>query len=270
MTDDLSLATRITQLDATTFAQEVPLGWEQGRGAYGGLVVGAMARAAIASEPELERTLRAVSLEIVGPVQPGRALLRTELLRRGNGVTAIDVRLVQRLPGPDGREHDALQARGTFTLARTRTTDVQLAPAEPPTMPAFDTLPRAPVGPPLGPVFTQHFDFRVTGPAPFSGATEPRVEGWIHAPGASAWGPPEWLAMVDCYWPSPWSMAPAPRPAVTLTYTAHVVAEAPRGPLFYRARAVGGRDGFVSEVRELFAPDGTLVLVNPQVIAIVK
>jgi hypothetical protein len=270
MTDDLSLATRITRLDDTTFTQEVPVGWEQGRGAYGGLVVGAMARAAIACEPEAERTLRTVSLEIVGPVQPGRALLRTELLRRGNGVTAIDVRLVQRLLAPDGREQEGLQARGTFTLARTRTTDVALEPDVRPTIPPFESVPRAPVGPPLGPVFARHFDFRVTGPTPFSGAAEPVVEGWIHAPGASEWGPSEWLAMVDCYWPSPWSMAPAPRPAVTLSYTAHVVRPPPRGPLFYRARALGGRDGFVSEVRELFAPDGRLVLVNPQVIAIVK
>lgn len=270
MTDDLSLATRIERLDEATFVQEVPTGWEQGRGAYGGLVVAAMARAAMASEPEVERTLRTVSLEIVGPVQPGRAMLHVEVLRRGHGVTAIDVRLRQRLRAEDGIERDALQARGTFTLARTRTTDLALGPREAPSMPSFDALPRAPIGPPLGPVFTRHFDFRPTGPAPFSGGSEPVVEGWIHAPGAFSWGPPEWLAMVDCYWPSPWSMAPAPRPAVTLTYTAHVVSSPPRGPLFYRARAVAGRDGFVSEVRELFAPDGSLVVVNPQVIAIVK
>ncbi len=267
MTDDLSLVTRVARRTDGRFTLEVAAGWEQGRGAFGGLVVGAMARAAIACEPDEARTLRAVSAELVGPVQPGHAELVVETLRRGNGVTALDVRLLQRAQGGGELE---VQARATFTLAKTRVTDRELAAREPPLMPAFSTTTQAPIEPPLGPTFAQHFDFRPTGPLPFSGGSEPLVEGWIRAKKASSWGPPEWLALVDCYWPALLAIETGPRPAVTLTYTAHVVAEAPAGPLYYRARTIAGHDGFVSELRELYAPDGTLVVSNPQVIAIVK
>jgi len=258
---DLSLATAVARVREGAFVLDVPAGWEQGRGAFGGVVVGAMARAAIASEPEAQRTLRAVSAEILSPVVAGPAEVTVEVLKRGSGVTALDVRI---------RQDGEVRARGTFTLAKTRVEGRDLAPRDPPVIVPFESVARAPVGPPFGPAFGQHLDFRPTGPAPFSGAREPGAEGWVHALEASSWGPPEWLALVDAYWPTILATEPAPRPAVTLTYAAQILTDAPRGPLYYRARALGGRDGFVGELRELFAPDGTLVVVNPQVIAIVK
>ncbi len=258
---DLSLATAVARVREGAFALDVPAGWEQGRGAFGGVVVGAMARAAIASEPDAQRTLRAVSAEILSPVVAGPADVSVEVLKRGSGVSALDVRI---------RQDGEVRARGTFTLARTRVTDRDLAPRDPPTMRPFESVTRAPIAPPLGPAFAQHLDLRPTGALPFSGAPEPGAEGWVHAVTASSWGPPEWLALVDAYWPTILAIEPAPRPAVTLTFSAQLIADAPRGPLYYRARALGGRDGFVGELRELFAPDGTLVVVNPQVIAIVK
>lgn len=258
---DLSVATGLGMRDDGALRFDVPAGWEQGRGAFGGVVVGAMARAAILREPDSDRRLRAVSAEILTPVVAGAAELSVEVLKRGSGVSALDVRL---------RQDGEVRARGTFTLARARVTDRDLASPDPPTIPPFESVPRAPVGPPITPAFTQHLDFRPTGPMPFSGASAPGAEGWIHAALASEWGPPEWLALVDAYWPTILAVEPAPRPAVTLTFSAQLATPPPRGPLYYRARALGAHDGFVGELRELFAPDGTLAVVNPQVIAIVK
>lgn len=264
MTHDLTLASAVSRAASDRFVWEVPPGWEQGRGAFGGIVVAALSRAVTQCEPDVERLVRAVSLEILSPVLAGTAEISVEELRRGNGVSAFEARVRQHEQGVE-----VIRARATVTLAKARTSDRDLAPT-PPSFPAFESLPRAPITPPLAPTFTQHLDFRPIAGLPFSGADVALVEGWVHAPACSAWGPPEWLGLVDAYWPSPLVRETAPRPMVTLTYTAHVLDVPPRGPLYFRGRALAARDGFVSELRELYAPDGRLVVSNPQVIAIVK
>ncbi|MBX7191644.1 MAG: thioesterase family protein [Sandaracinaceae bacterium] len=264
MIDDLALASAISRLGPDRFLFDVPAHWEQGRGAYGGIVVAAMARAALQCEPEIDRAIRAVSSEILSPVLQGPAEVVVEELRRGNGVSAFDVRIRQ-------READALvvRAHATITLGRNRVADRTIH-VPPPAMPSFESTPRAPIAPPFGPVFAQHLDFRPVGPAPFSGAKEAHVEGWVHAPKCSSWGAPEVLALVDSYWPAALVLEPAPRPMVTLAFTAHVFDVPAQGPLYFRSTASSARDGFVSELRELFGPDGQLVVSNPQLIAIVK
>ncbi len=265
MTNDFTLASSVTRTNDGHFAIDVPSGWEQGRGAFGGLVVAALARAVIASEPDEARTLRTVSLEILSPLSPSsRALIRVEPLKRGSGVSAYDARILEDEPGGA-----AVRARATFTLATSRTRELDLD-ARPPEMRPYESVPVAPIGPPLGPVFTQHFEFRPTVGVPFSGDASTGVEGWVRPLACSEWGPPEWLAMVDTYWPTPILRTTTPRPMVTLNFAAHLVEAPPRGPLYFRSRASVGKDGFVDELRELFAPDGRLVVSNPQVIAIVK
>lgn len=259
---DFSAITAVDRTADATFTVRFPTGWEQGRGVFGGAVVGAMARAAIAMEPDAERTLRQVAAEIVGPVPPGPSTLDVRVLRRGNGLTALDVML--RAEG-----QSEVSARGSFTLAKTRSYERSLTAVDAPAMPPIESVPIAPMGPPFAPVFTQHVRFRSTGPAPFAGGGEPRVEGWIELSEASSWGPPEWLGLVDSYWPTFFSLESAPRPAVTVGFTCHVFGAPPRGPLYFRARASRIEGGFLSETRELWTADGRLVLLNPQLFAVV-
>jgi hypothetical protein len=262
---DLTLASHVTWVGPGRFTWDVPNHWEQGRGAFGGIVVAAMTRAAIASEADGDRLVRALSCEILAPVLAGEAHVLVETLRRGQGVSAFDVRVLQ-----TGEGAAVLRARGTVTLARTRNHDRDLQVTEPPARADFDATPRAPVGPPFAPSFTQHLDFRPLGPAPFSGANVPQVEGWIAAPEASSWGAPEVLALVDSYWPSLMVLETAPRPLVTLTFAAQLLAVPERGPLYHRGRALAAQDGYLAEIRELFTAEGRLVVVNTQVITIVK
>ena len=265
MIDDLSLASHVEPIAPGRYTWDVPDHWQQGRGAFGGIVVAAMARAGLASEADADRTLRAVSCEILAPVQAGEAQVQVEALRRGQGVTALDVRILQQEAGTA-----VLRARGTVTLARTRNHDRDLQIATLPTPVAFEDATRAPVGPPFAPTFTQHLDFRPLGPAPFSGASVPQVDGWIAAPKCATWGAPELLALVDSYWPTLMVLETGPRPVVTLTFAAQLLSLPERGPLYYRGRALAAQDGYLAELRELFTADGRLVVANSQVIAIVK
>ena len=56
------------------YALDVPDGWAQGRGAFGGLVLGAMLRAVTRAEPDPARRVRSVTGEIPAPVLPGLAV----------------------------------------------------------------------------------------------------------------------------------------------------------------------------------------------------
>src|SRR5437879_5846273 len=80
---------------AGVFRFDVPEGWQQGRGAFGGLVVAALARALEAFEPAPDRPLRTLNAELCGPALPGPSEIRVEAIRRGSGVTTLAARLVQ-------------------------------------------------------------------------------------------------------------------------------------------------------------------------------
>ncbi len=266
MIEDLSLATAVTRTDDDRFSWVVPAGWEQGRGAFGGLVVAAATRAAMQAEPDADRLVRALSCEILAPVTAGHADVSVEALRRGNGVSAYEVRVVQK----DASGADEVRARATVTLAKDRPADRDHQIVSAPTLSPYASLERAPLGPPFAPTFTQHLDFRPVGPLPFSGAKIPTAEGYISAPSASSWGPPEWLALVDSYWPTLMVLETGPRPLVTLTFHAQLLDVPAPGPFSYRGRAMAAKSGFLSELRELFDAEGRLIVSNVQAIAVVK
>lgn len=260
---DLTHALLSERIDSNHFVLDVPLGWEQGKGAFGGLVVGAMVNAALQCESDVVRSFRTVSAEIVGPVKTGtKANIHVEVLRRGTGLTALDVKLSQ--------EGEGVLARATVTLAKTRTADHAFDAVAKPTIPSFEQAMVAPVAPPMGPAFARHFEFRPTAGFPFSGSSVAASEGFISPLSTSSWGPAEWVALADCYWPSILALETAPRPTSTIGFTLHLLREPPRGPLFFRAKTLASRDGYITELRELFTQDGELVLINPQVFAIVR
>ncbi len=58
---DLAAVLRAERIDDHHFRLRVPSSWRQGRGAFGGLVLGALTRAAEAAEPDGERLTRAVT-----------------------------------------------------------------------------------------------------------------------------------------------------------------------------------------------------------------
>ena len=72
-------ATTLVAGEGGTWGWTVPDGWQQGRGAFGGLVLGALVRAAQASEPEAARRPRVVTGELCGPALPGPTTLTVEL-----------------------------------------------------------------------------------------------------------------------------------------------------------------------------------------------
>lgn len=265
MTDDLLVATTPRALGPRSFALDVPAGWAQGRGAFGGLVLAAMLRAIESCEPDSDRRLRSLTGELVGPVLVGPSEIAVEELRRGSGVSSWTAVL---------RQGDAALARASVLLGKPRDAGGTWQPQAEPMPPWRDTAIAA-MDVPFAPEFARNLEFRPTGPLPFSGAREPIASGWIRARvGPQRLGAPELVALADAWWPSTFSTARAPGPIATVAFTLQSLLGArtlPADvPLFHRARAVAAGDGYFVEHRELWTETGELVALNQQTFAWIR
>ena len=266
MTDEPGALDRAFQLERdgdARFTLHVADGWQQGRGAFGGLVLGALLRAVEACEPDPARRLRSLTGEIVAPVLVGEAHIAVEPVRLGSGVSTWSATL---------RQDGETRAQVSAVLGRTRPVDHRWAPA-PPAMAAWRDVPSFPVAGP-GPTFAQYFEYRNSGPLPFSSAAEPAAEGFIRPRGRVTWDAATVVATADAWWPASLAIESAPRPTATVAFTLQLFAPdppaAPDAPLFHRARAVAAEEGFQMESRELWTPQGGLVALNQQTFVWIK
>lgn len=272
---DLSKVLTSTPLGGGRFSLMVPDGWQQGRGAFGGFSLGALARAVLDSEPEAERTVRSLTAALTGPVLVGEAEITVTLLRRGTGVSTFTAALRQ--PAQSG---DEVLAHATVVLGRRRNlgkefADHRLQPTAPAALAgALDEVPEMPFIPGLMPNFTQHFVIRSATP-PFVGGSSVVTEGLVapRRPVASL-DAPELLALTDVYWPAFFALETQPRPGGTLSFTEQVFP--PRAPLpldqplYCRAVLLAAQDGYLYEQRELWSADGQLLVLSPQTFAVVR
>jgi acyl-coenzyme A thioesterase PaaI-like protein len=264
MISSFDVASAVERVAENEFVAQIPDGWQQGRGAFGGLVLGTMLRAMEKVEPEAARVARTLSGDLCGPVLPGEARIVTEVLRRGKNQTNVRASLRQ-----DGN----VIATTTAVLSAPR--KAALPPrthARPPVAP-WEGVDVAPIGPPLAPVFAQHFEYRNTGPVPFVGGKEALAAGWIRPRVAPAKkDAPMVVALLDTWWPALLATTDGPRAVATISFTAEFLFDAttltPEEPLHHVARVDVVQEGFFVEFRELWSARGDLVAMNQQTMAL--
>jgi acyl-CoA thioesterase len=244
----------------------IPEGWSQQKGAYGGLVVAACVRAVEAKVGDPRRKVRAVTAEIPAPTLPGTVTVETEILRSGNNLTVARAALRQ---GP----HVTAHAVVTLAADRDNVSDLAWNDLTPPSAPAWDTLPLAPIAG-AGPEFAQHFDYKVVAGIPFTGGA-PSTIGWVRARAPGAARDAAYLAaMIDVWFPGTLVKLRAPRPMATIAYTLEILGDAsslaPDEPLLYRGHVPVAGSGYYVETRELWTRSGQLLARNHQTFAIIK
>ncbi|MBI2897576.1 MAG: thioesterase family protein [Deltaproteobacteria bacterium] len=259
--DELSTPRRV---ERDLFVASVPDGWQQGRGAFGGLVIALMVRAAEATVPAGGRTLRSLTAELCGPTVPGPVEVRVETLRETKNVTTVAVRLAQA---------GVVQAHSVCVLGSARATAGDRAWLDAPQLPPWREV--QPMGEmPLAPAFSRFFEYRISTPLPAAGAAEPRAEGWIRPrrPGGKR-DAAFLVACADAWFPSFFACEP-PRPVGTISFTFDVAGSLdgldPTVPLAYRARTLSVREGWAVEHRELWTENGLLLALNHQTFVIIR
>jgi hypothetical protein len=257
-------ASAIDRVSEAGFRACIPDGWQQGRGAFGGLVIGMLTRAIVAVEPDPARCLRTLTAEVFAPVTPGDVEIGVEIMRRGTNLTNVHARL---------KREGAALATASAALGTPRSTGKSAAwvPAHPDAI-EWTTLAPLPVEPPLGPVFARHYEYRSGGPLPLSGGAEPRTDGFVREKGRSAaLDAAALIALLDAFWPALYSIETLPRAIATISFTAELSVDPStlRGdePLRHRARLASVQGGFMTEFRELWSGE-QLVAMNQQTMAL--
>lgn len=260
--DFLAITTPVS-LGDNRFSIDVPDGWQQGRGAFGGYVVAALIRAIESVENTDERPLRALTAELCGPLLTGPATISVEILRRGSGMTTAAARIIQ----------DGVVAHAVGMMGRSRS-DFSYEGIRAPEMPAYENTMVLPTIP-TAPVFTQFIEYRITKNFPYSGANRAEVETWVKMKNAGLQGDGAYVAaMVDSVWPALTAVMSEPRPMSTVSYTLQLMAPTqkldPNDPMYFRGTVLSAQEGHSAEMRELWTRDGKLVAINHQTIATIR
>jgi hypothetical protein len=248
----------------------VPRGWRQGRGAWGGLVVTAVVRAALSVEPG-PRAVRAVTAQILAPIPSGIVEVEITELRRGSATATWQVRLID--PAAAGV---AVQAVVVLGDARALGVDEELSrpdrDAQMPAVAPWADTDLVPVAAPLGPEFAAHLLYRPISGFPYSG-TDDDIACWVSYPQGTM-DEAALLGLVDALWPLAVVRLDHVRPMATINFTASLLVDPasldPGEPILHTSRSMGSYAGYSTEHRQLWSSDGRLLVDNPQVIAIIR
>jgi len=259
---DFERASAVERVGDGLYRADIPDGWQQGRGAFGGLVLATLLRAIEASEPDRGRATRTLSGDLCGPVEPGPVELRVRVLRRGNNQSNLAAELWQR---------GEVQATASAVLSAARKATLpspKLHPPAPATMSGTPALPFESGRP----TFAAHYEHRTL--LPFTALPEPVCEGWIRErTPLSRVDAPAMIGRLDAWWPTAFSISPDRRPTATISFTAELLADPtaidPSQPLRYRARMAAFHEGFFVELRELWLGERPVAL-NQQTFVLIK
>lgn len=254
-----------TPTSAGHYALDVPVGWRQGRGAYGGLVISSLIRALEHAVGDPARTVRSITAELPGPVMAGAAEITVDILRTGKSLSTARAALSQ---GGEVKSH----AVGVLAATRSGIGPLAWQDLVPPEVPAWSTIEPLVTTAGTWPEFAENFEYRIVEGLPMSGATRtlgwvrPRLVGGLRDVGHIA-------AVMDAWWPVALCRLPTLRPMATIVYSLDVVAGIaglnPEAPMLYRATSPVLADGYCLETRELWGEDGRLIAINHQTFAII-
>lgn len=258
-------AWKLEQLAPGQFGWTVPDGWQQGRGAFGGLVLGALVRAAERTLQDPDRPLRSITGELCGPTLVGEALIKVEVLRAGNNLTTLAVRLEQQ---------QEIQAHAVLIFGNTRPQPLEFTELWPPEQTPWETLEPLPMIPAM-PSFARRMEYRLDGLLPYSQEPSARTHTWVRPrETVERWDAATLVAMSDAVWPSFMNRMEAPRPMGTVSYMAELL-DMGEGleldqPLYHRGHTIAAHAGYQVELRELWGADGRLMLLNQQCLVLIK
>lgn len=245
----------------------IPADWGQGRASFGGLVV-ALQYEAMRAQVAVGRALRSLSVSFVGPVEPGVPVsFEVEVLREGKAVTQVLGRTVQ-----NGSVVTLVQ--GSFGAGRESAVSVDSLPA--PSMKPVDECPLLPYIKGITPEFMRHLSMGwAVGALPFTGKGGREMGGWVRLAGDVQDEPlteTHLLALVDTWPPALLPLLKKHAAGSTLTWTIEFVQPLPEVSTLqwcqYLAVIEHARDGYGHVAANLWAPNGELIAISRQTVAV--
>lgn len=238
--------------------------WFQGRGAYGGMLGGALLRSMMRELNEPARAPRSLTVHFCAPVTEGEASISVRIERAGRQVSHLSARLEQ---------SGQVACLASATFATSRDTPLVYTDARPPRVPPPFDVPPVPEG--VLPTFGAQFDYRwCVGAAPYSGAQEARVGGWIRPRVPTPLDAPLVVALLDAFPPASFARVQGFCNGATMDFTAHFYAPLPlahASPEAFYLRTGQSRHaahGYADDLAELWSEDGQLLAQLRQMAAV--
>lgn len=257
------LLARVHEMPGSSVTIEVPPDWGQGRSTFGGLIV-ALALERMRDHVEPARRPRSLLVAFVGPVAPGPIEIHVERLREGRSASQLEARVSQ-----------AGSICCTVIAAFAGDRESKLAIAS---RPALDLrgpedLRSLPIIDGVTPVFIQHIELRwALGSMPFARSNEREQGGWCRFAEGGQAHEGHVLALVDA-WPSPaHQQLRGPTVASTMSWMIEFpdVDETAQADEWWRFHADTDQaaGGWVHAHAELWSPNGKLVAISRQTVAV--
>lgn len=250
---------------AATGTVHVQEGWGQGRATYGGLVAG-LAHAGLRGQFVDAPPLRHLMVSFVAPLAPGDAQVEVTPLRQGKNATQAQAHLVQ-----DGQVVAAVLA--AFGRERESAISVPHETVPMPTLPEPESIEPFPYIPGATPDFFQHVELRLAdGAVPYTGADTSHMHGWMRFREA----PPvfderHFVTLGDAWPPAVIQMLSQFAPGSSLTWSLEItedVAAEPDTHWAYAVRTDRAEGGYAHTDARIWHPDGRLVAISRQTVAI--
>jgi acyl-CoA thioesterase len=237
--------------------------WLQGKGVFGGIALGALARAMIEHTADERRALRTLHVHYAAPLVPGDAELAVSTERKGATVSHVSGRIFQ-------ADRTVALASASFAFARETIVPPSLELAPPTDVRAFaDTEPTAPP-----PVFCQHFEYRFAlGALPWTGAAEARLGGWIRPRVPTALDAPLAGALIDAFPPPSNTRSPERIHSASVDLTLHLARALPTdlkgdAPFLVESRSTVAYEGYADQQSRLWTQDGRYLGAVRQLVAL--
>jgi acyl-CoA thioesterase len=264
MTAPFLTATTPTPLSEGLYRCRFEAAWNQGKGAYGGVVAGLLLRALEHHLGDTSRPVRSLTVHFCAPAS-GEAELHTRLERSGRLVTHATARM----QGPAG---PLAVASATFGAARG--TGPTYLEAQAPKAPAPESVPSLPEDAPA-PDFCRFFDYRYClGAAPFSGGDVAHVGGWVRPREPLVLDSVLCVGLLDSFPPSVFSRMDGYHAGASVDFTVHFFHALPRPGTRAEAwylrtgRSRQASEGFAEDLQELWTDQGELLAQCRQLVAL--
>jgi acyl-CoA thioesterase len=249
----------LTQSGDGAWTARIAEEWWTPRGPLGGYVMALGLRAMEEAVDDPERLPRSATMHFLRSPEAGEVNVSAAIERQGRSLTSVSARMEQQgnLVG---------LALGAYSKPweGPHLDDAPMPEVEPPDQ----SLPEATrPGAPNRPPFLDRMDMQPRfGAAPFSGAEEAEIGGWLGLREERPIDAATVAILADAWFPAPWARLKSFAPAPTIDLTLHFRAPLPLADrlLLGRFETKLVRDGFFEEDGELWARDGTLVAQSRQ------
>jgi len=258
-----AVASALTHVEEGRYQVQVDPSWFQGPGAFGGLTAAWLLRAMTHLVDAPERRPRELSGSFCARIKAGPAEIETRVMRAGLNVSFVTAEL---------RQRGKVAATGSAVFSASRPAGLAFADLPAPSVPAPEDSPLWDLPGGL-PAYTEHFEIRhCLGVQPLHGAgTEAGV--WVRSRVPGPVDPPLAAALLDSFAPAFFTRVSERRPAGTVAWSVHFLADLPRletpSDAFHllRVRSPMAVGGYSSEDDELWTPDGVLIARARQLVA---